>query len=193
MPFAAVPPTAAWSHLGARTGFEVAYFRRTEHGYHIHGCTTAVDDDRTWFVEYELTLDAHWVTRAAMVRGRSGFGRRTALLEADGEGHWLVNGEKTPRLDGCLDVDLESSALTHAFPVHRLELAVGADSEAPAAYIRAADLSVGRLEQRYTRVEDHHGQQQYDYVSPVFDFRARLVYDRSGLVVSYPEIAVRTA
>ncbi len=32
-----------------------------------------------------------------------------------------VDGEPAPHLDGVLDVDLESSALTNAFPVHRLD------------------------------------------------------------------------
>jgi hypothetical protein len=41
-------------------------------------------------------------------------------------------------LDGCLDADLESSAMTNAMPVRRLGLAVAARAAAPAAYFRAA-------------------------------------------------------
>ena len=33
----------------------------------------------------------------------------------------------------------------------------------------------------------------YDYESPAFDFRCQLTYDESGLVLSYPGIAVRTS
>ena len=108
------------------------------------------------------------------------------MLEADG-GHWLVDGQAAPRLDGCLDVDLESSAMTNAFPVHRLGLPVGGQAAAPAAYVRALDLAVERLEQTYVRTADD----SYDYASPAFDFECRLVYDDSGLVLDYPGIAVR--
>jgi uncharacterized protein len=37
------------------------------------------------------------------------------------------------------------------FPARRLELAVGRHADAPAAYVRAEDLRVERLEQRYLR------------------------------------------
>ena len=114
-------------------------------------------------------------------------------LSADGSGGWSVDGEPAPWLDGCLDVDLEASALTNAFPVHRLGLAVSAASDAPAAYVRALDLSVERLEQHYTRLPDNGPGQRYDYFAPVFDFRCELVYDSHGLVLAYPGIAERAA
>jgi uncharacterized protein len=193
MSFAATPETAAWSHRDARSGFEVVYFQRLDAGHQIDGCTTAVEDGQTWFVEYGITLDADWVTRGARVTSRSASGRRSVLLEADGAGHWLVDGEAAPHLDGCLDVDLESSAMTNALPVHRMALPVGGRAAAPAAYVRAADASVERLEQEYLRTTDQGARQRYDYTAPAFEFACRLVYDESGLVLSYPGIAVRAA
>jgi hypothetical protein len=97
------------------------------------------------------------------------------------------------KLDGCLDVDLEASAMTNAFPAHRLGLEVGERLSAPAAYVRALDLSIERLEQTYERLPDEEGREVYDYESPAFDFRCQLTYDESGLVVSYPGIAVRSS
>ncbi len=126
MSFAATPATAAWSHRDARSGFEVVFFQRLGTGRQIDGCTTAVEDGQTWFVDYAITLDADWITRAARVISRSASGRRSVRLEADGAGHWLVDGEAAPHLDGCLDVDLESSATTNALPVHRMALPAGA-------------------------------------------------------------------
>jgi len=49
-----------------------------------------------------------------------------ALLEADGTGHWLVDGEPAPHLDGCRDVDLQAPAMTSALPVRRMGLPVAA-------------------------------------------------------------------
>lgn len=69
---------------------------------------------------------------------------------------------------GCLDVDLESSALTNAFPIHRLQLPPGEEASAPATYVRI-DLSVGRLEQGYRRASDEGARRRYDYSAPEFE------------------------
>ncbi|QWF80073.1 putative glycolipid-binding domain-containing protein [Amycolatopsis sp. CA-230715] len=188
MGFSSLPPTAAWRHQGLRDGFEVVYFHPLDEGWRFKGCTTAVEDGQTWIVDYVITVDANWATRRAHVRGRAKGQSETRMLEADGKGRWTVDGVPAPELDGCLDVDLESSAVTNALPVHRLGLADGASAEAPAAYVRALDLGVTSLAQTYRA--DGLG---YDYRAPAFDFETRLSYDESGLVLDYPGIAVRAA
>jgi hypothetical protein len=189
--FAPVPATAAWHHRGARSGFEVVYFSADGGGCRIEGWTAAIEEGATWAVEYAIEVDAAWVTRSARIRGRSAGGFSAALLEADGAGHWLVDGTPARHLDGCLDVDLEASAMTNALPVRRMGLPAAAREAAPAAYVRAAGLAVQRLEQAYARTADEASCQRYDYTAPAFGFAARLVYDESGLVLDYPGIAVR--
>lgn len=191
MTTAPVPSAAAWHHRDARQGFEVTYFHAVEGGYHIDGYTTAVEDDQPWFVQYAIAVDTRWATRSARVTGRSSAGARQIDIETDGHGRWLVDGEHAAALDGCLDVDLESSSMTNALPARRLGLRVGDQASAPAAYVRALDLSVQRLEQQYVRVPDEDGTRRYDYSSPAFDFSCRLIYDASGLPLDYPGIAVR--
>jgi hypothetical protein len=179
--------------VGARSGFEVAFLSHDDDGLLLTGCTTAVEDDRAWVVGYRLRLDARWRTRSAHVLGRSGAQERSVTLATDGSGHWEVDGRAAPHLEGCRDVDLESSALTNALPVHRLRLGVGGSAAAPAAYVRALDLRVERLEQDYTRAGDDGGRQRYDYAAPAFGVSCRLRYDDAGLVVTYPGIAERAA
>ncbi len=53
--------------------------------------------------------------------------------------------------------------------------------------------AVDRLDQTYQRIPGQAAGQSYDYAAPAFDFRCRLTYDQSGLVLDYPGIAVRTA
>jgi uncharacterized protein len=191
MPFRPPPPAAAWQHREARSGFEVAYFQAAESGFVINGTTAAVEDGQTWVVTYSIELDAAWLTRSARIGTRTVSGSRETRLEADGAGHWLINGAPAPELDGCLDVDLESSAMTNTFPVHRLDLPAGQQAAAPAAYVRAADLTVDRLEQTYLRIADQGAQHRYTYSAPAFGFTACLVYDEDGLVSDYPGIARR--
>jgi hypothetical protein len=144
MPFIAPPPTAAWQHRDARSGFEVVYFHLLDDGCRIEGCTTAIEGGQTWAVDYSITLDITWTTRRSRLSGRSASGSRSIVLEADGLGHWRVDGEVAPHLDGCVDVDLESSAMTNALPVHRMDLPVGGQAAAPAAYVRARDFALIR-------------------------------------------------
>ena len=189
--FAPLPATACWRHRGARSGFEVAYFQTGPGDWRMDGTTAAVEDEQTWIVSYSIRLDASWLTREARVTARTAAGRRETVLTGDGEGRWSVDGRRAAHLDGCLDVDLESSALTNTLPVHRLELAAGARAATPAAYVRALDLSAERLEQSYARLPDQGGRQRYRYAAPAFGFTCTLVYDESGLVLDYPGIAVR--
>ncbi len=191
MMFSQVPGGAAWRHRDAREGFESVFLRADRSGYRLEGHTAAVEEGQAWAVRYVIALDEHWTTRTARVWGWSLKGEHELWLEADGSGHWEVNGRVVRELDGCLDVDLESSVCTNTIPVHRLHLGVGQSGQAPAAYVRALDLGVGRLEQQYARVDDNGTHRRYDYRCPAFDFQCRLVYDDSGLLLEYPGIASR--
>ncbi|GIJ49726.1 hypothetical protein Val02_66120 [Virgisporangium aliadipatigenens] len=167
------------------------YFHAVEEGYRIDGHTAAVENGQPWVVQYTILVDARWATRRASVTGHWFTGTRKIDIEADGHGRWHIDGAYASALDGCLDVDLESSSMTNALPARRLALRIGDQASAPAAYVRALDLSVDRLEQRYVRVTDEDGGQRYDYSAPAFDFGCRLVYDTAGLPLHYPGIAIR--
>lgn len=188
-PFTEVPPSAAWLHNDARIGFEVVHFRQEDGGHLAAGCTTAHEGGRSWIVDYEIHLNEHWVTCTARVRARLGPAPKTVSLDHDGVGGWRIDGVPAPHLDGCFDIDLESSAMTNALPVHRHTMRANEPTSAPAAYVRAVGLEVERLEQRYTRVNDDA--HRYDYRAPAFDFGCELIYDESGLVLHYPGIAHR--
>ena len=183
--FRALPAFAAWRFVDAVDGFEVLYARPGL----LRGHTSAVEDGRAYAVRYEIALDEQWRTREARVCNDTLEGPRETVLRADGAGRWTVDGEPAPALDGLVDVDLEASACTNTLPVHRLAMPSGEVVEAPAAYVRALDLSVTRLDQTYRRREDR----RYDYTSEGGGFQAVLTYDAAGLIVDYPGIAVRHA
>ena len=187
MSFARMPAAASWRHEGLRAGFEVAFFTQGGWGLEVEGTTTAVEDGEPWVVSYVVRLDHAWRTRSARITRRSRDSVGTTVVEADGHGGWRVDGAPAPGLQGCLDLDLESSAMTNTFPVHRLGLALGSDASVPAAYARATGPYVDRLEQKYARTDDTH----YEYAAPAFDFTCTLTYDRHGLVLDYPGIATR--
>ena len=172
MSFSDLPQWAAWQHRDARNGFEVVFLEPHSAGYRLEGDTAAVEDRTAWAVHYVIDLDSDWSTLSTRVSGRSVSGTQALTLETDGAGRWSINGGAASHLDGCLDVDLESSSLTNAFPVHRLRLDVGAEADAPAAYVRALDLHVERLEQHYVRLDDDGSRQRYRYTAPGFGLDA---------------------
>lgn len=189
--FEGLPLSACWRHHGLREGFEVVFFTVDHNALTFDGATSALESSEGWVVSYVIELDGMWRTRRAQVRARTQSGTAKVTLESDGAGLWLVDGEARKELDGCMDVDLESSSLTNAFPVHRLGLEPGESADAPAAYVRASTLTVERLPQHYLRLGGSGNDPQFEYEAPTFDFRCRIAYDRFGLVVEYPGIASR--
>ncbi len=189
-----LPPQAVWRHVGVRDGFEVSFVAEVNGGLCFAGTTSALEEARVWAVSYEITVDPmSWATRTARVTAWSTAGQQALEVATDGLGSWRVDGRPAPHLDGCLDIDLESSVLTNAFPAHRLGLAPGRGADAPAAYVRIEDLRVERLEQRYVRLESDNAGRRFEYAAPVFDFACELAYDDAGLLLDYPGIAVRAA
>jgi hypothetical protein len=153
--------------------------------------TTGLEEGATWIASYYLQVDKSWRTRFARIATRTTAETFERTVESVGDATWMIDGQPAEHLDGCLDVDLESSAMTNALPVHRLGLGIGESTPSPAVYVRVNGGMVDRLEQTYARVEDRAGHQCYEYEAPEFDFRCQLTYDRSGLVLVYPGIAIR--
>jgi uncharacterized protein len=65
--------------------------------------------------------------------------------------------------------------------------------DVPAAFVRAEDLAVVRLEQSYRCVHRTEDRIVVAYTSTTFDVACDLVLDRSGLVVEYPGLGRRHA
>jgi hypothetical protein len=167
---------AAFRHHSVREGFEVV---RVD-GDRFEGVATGLEDGLAYGVHYAIELDAAGRTRRARVATLGAAARTIAVAG----GHWEIDGAPAPHLDGLLDLDLEASAVTNAFPVRRLALAPGEAADAPAAWLRL-DGTFERLEQHYRRLD----RTRYAYSSP--DFAAELVYGEDGLIRDYPGIATR--
>jgi hypothetical protein len=185
------PAAASWNHQGARVGFEVAFFIDLSTGHRVTGHTTANESATLWSVGYDVAVDRAWRTVAVHASNVTAAGRSELTLTRDVGDRWSVNGEVRPELDGCVDVDFESSAVTNTLPIHRVDFGVGVAVNVPAAFVRADDLRVERLEQRYTLVETNPERLSFHYESSTFGFACDLHYDLAGLVVHYPGIAAR--
>lgn len=162
------------------------FHRQHAGGHLLRGHTTAVEAGTAWSVGYDVETDPSWGTRRVRAVARTASGDLVRELERH-DGVWLVDGVPRLELDGCLDIDFESSSVTNLLPIRRLRLPPGVTESVPAVFVRADDLRVERLEQTYTRLEDG----RFAYTSSTFDFACELEYDASGLILSYPGIAER--
>jgi hypothetical protein len=171
----------------------VAFFAATPGGHRLAGRTTADDGVSMWSIDYAVIVDRAWRTLEARASASTASGETHVTLARDDARGWRVEGAPRPELHGCVDIDFESSAMTNMLPVRRLEMIEGVPLEVPAAFVRAPDLRVERLEQRYTLVEAAPERVVFHYESSTFGFACELVYDGAGLVTGYPGIATRHA
>jgi hypothetical protein len=142
-------------------------------------------------VSYRIELAEDWSTRSVAATSSTAGGDRRTSLARTREGRWTVDGLPRPDLDGCADVDFESSAVTNTLPVHRVDFLPGLPVAVPAAFVRAEDLRVERIDQTYTLVGRSPGELRFAYASVTFDFTCELTFDAAGLILSYPGIAAR--
>jgi hypothetical protein len=191
--FANLPPYATFLHADVRDGFEAVCFRApqaTGDGFLLEGGTAGVEDGVPWSVQYRIGVDQQWGTTAVEAVGISPSGHHT-LGAVRRDGRWTVNGTERPDLDGCVDIDFESSLVTNTLAVHRIDLTATTPVQVPAAFVRADDLRVERMEQTYLCTSRTEDRVVFDYTSTTFDVAFELVFDGSGLVIDYPGIGAR--
>ncbi|ANP71192.1 putative glycolipid-binding domain-containing protein [Cryobacterium arcticum] len=188
-----LPRQASWRHSGVRQGFEVLFTDSGPRGHRLRGVSTAVEDASAWSVDYSIDLDPVWRTQEVRAAASTVDGERHTVLRRSADRGWEVDGIPRADLTGCVDVDFESSCVTNTLPLHRLEFVAGEPVRVPAAFVRANDLSIVRLEQEYTLTALSPRGLSFHYESRSFDVTCELTFDTAGLILAYPGIAVRDA
>jgi hypothetical protein len=160
-------------------------------GIRADSVALGVEAGRPWALRYTLRCDAGWRTRELSVSSLGG-DDGTLLLAGDGTGHWTgADGERLPALDGCLDVDLLSTAFTNTLPIRRLAMVPGWSEEITVAYITVPGLEVSVARQRYHCLTWAPDGGRYRFEDPATGFTAEISVDGDGLVIEYPNVARR--
>ncbi len=171
-----------WSRLD-EPGLERCALGVGSRGFTLEGTVVTSFDGAPAEGRYLVCTDPAWLTTAVSVTLILGDETKEVALGAT-DGRWSVDGEARPDLGGCLDVDLGISPSTNTLPIRRLSLPAGASAELDAAWVRFPELTVERLAQRYTRLDD----ERWLYESIASGFRAELQVDPEGLVIDYERI-----
>jgi hypothetical protein len=140
-------------------------------------------------LDYLLVCDERWRTSHARVTGWVGTRHLRIDVTVDGQFRWRVNDVECPAVFGCRDLDLSFSPATNMVAIRRLELAVGQDAPARAAWLRLPDLALEPLDQWYRRIAER----TYQYEAFGGRFAATLETDDRGMIVRYPGLWEREA
>jgi hypothetical protein len=169
-----------WRRLD-QPGHDAARLEQQGGGFQIEG--TAVFDEaaQPCRLDYRVSCDDRWRTRAATVSGWMGTTAIDWIVAADDGRTWTLNGQTCPSVHGCEDVDLSFTPATNLLPIRRLALQVGERANVRAAWLSFPEGVLEPLEQTYARVADR----QYAYESAGGTFRTRLDTNEAGIVTHY--------
>jgi uncharacterized protein len=164
--------TATWAAWDG-DGTEVTDFRWENEGWTISG---QVARER---VQYVVRLSASWQVRQFLLF--RDLEDPDLWLATDGTARWgEMNGAHRIELDGCYDVDLVCTPLTHSLPIRRLPLHVGDSAELPVVMVDVETLDVRAATHRYMRLDTHRWAFEHDGSSVEFEV------DKHGIVIDVP-------
>ncbi|TPI17213.1 hypothetical protein FJW06_02635 [Mesorhizobium sp. B4-1-3] len=154
----------------------------TDRGWRLKGHALFAHDGKPCSLAYVVDCDAGWSTRSARVDGFVGTQELCYEIERLADGQWVLNGLGQAEVAGLVDVDLGFTPATNLVAIRRFDLAVGAATPAPAAYLAFPELRLERLDQTYRHLDDG----RYAYAAPKFRYDQVLDVSPSGFVVNYP-------
>jgi hypothetical protein len=165
-------------------GHDLARLEQGPAGWVLSGTALLAHEGQPCKLDYAVTCDADWRTVSAHVAGFVG-GRAVDLrASVDAARTWSLNGAECPAVAGCLDIDLAFTPATNLLPIRRLALAVGAQADVRAAWLRFPSLAFEPLPQVYRRRDER----TYGYESGGGSFRTTLEVNAAGFVTRYPDL-----
>ncbi len=188
LPIRVTDAVVLWRRLD-EPGHESCRLSRRGPRVQLAGTAVFAYEGRPCRMDYTVRCDAAWRTVSARVSGWVGTAPVEIDITVDAAQRWRLNGADCPDVAGCVDVDLNFSPSTNLLPIQRLGLDVGAESPAPAAWLRFPDLALERLDQVYRRT----GPSTYRYWLVDGSFTADLEVGPSGLLSRYGDLWIAEA
>lgn len=166
-------------------GIEHLKITGDDRGLMADGLVVGIDEGgNSYRFRYLAELGPTWGLSRVQFEDRRGSSPRGWGLSVDPDGTWRNDqGQALPPFEGCLEVDISLTPFTNTLAIRRLGLAIGESADLDVLYVKAPELEMRRVEQRYTRL----GDRTYRYEGLFRDFEAELEVDDLCLVLDYPE------
>lgn len=170
----------------ANDGLETTTIRWENEGFTVSG--TVDDSPGREHIQYVLRLSASWQVRQFLLF--RDLEEPDLWLATDGSGRWgEMNGAHRTELDGCYDIDMLCTPMTHTLPIRRLPLLDGDTAELPVVTIDPDTLEVRSDLHRYTRL----GPLRWRHTRADDATASEFEVDEFGLVVDYPDLFRRVS
>ena len=169
----------------AGEGLEHARVLESRSAVFLDGVVLGEREGRPFRLSYALRCDAGWTLRTATLDLLDGESLPLKLF-SDGEGTWTdERGGPYAELQGCTDLAIDVTPLTHAIPIRRLALGAGESAELRVACVEVPSLRLAAHERRYECLAPDR------YVIAAGDYRAEVSVDEHGLVEDEPPMRRR--
>lgn len=190
--------SSLWRQLD-EPGFDICRLKSFDQGFLIHGRILTLLNADPAEVHYAVHCGPDWTTRHANVTILEASSARHLQMRRHEAGGWFQmrfterEGERPERaldetridgLDGIRDIDLSATPATNTLAIRRLALDIGESRDADAVWVLFPELTIERLPQRYTRIDER----RYRYESQGGAFVAVLEVDDAGLIVRYGDL-----
>ena len=138
-------------------------------------------------IKYQIICDTDW--KVERVKVKESLNNKALVFIQKEDGIWTDEQDlPIEALNGCIDVDIMITPFTNTLPIKRLKLAVGESREISVLYFRIPNLTVSKLDQRYTFLAQEKDHGVYKYESLGSGFTSDIKVDADGLVTDYPGI-----
>jgi len=146
-------------------------------------------EEKIYKVAYHIKTNIHWETVFFEIISQHSNQTQTISYESDGKGNWTNAGQPLSRFKDCIDIDIRVTPFTNTLPIRRLQLKPRETREIQVLYFDLLDMQIMPVSQKYTCLSAT----EYHYENIPNDFEANIQVDRSGFVVDYSSLFVRTA
>jgi hypothetical protein len=175
--------TMLWRRLDF-PGHDSCCLWKSSDGWQLSGVAIFLFAQKPCLLSYEVNTDSHWETHTANISGYVGKSIIALTLAHTPNNRWSINDIELQKAADCIDLDLGFTPATNLIAIRRLSLAIGARSQANAAWLDFPDFTLKQLEQQYYRLSHD----RYEYTAPSVDYAAVLEVDDYGAIARYPQL-----
>jgi uncharacterized protein len=170
-----------WRRLD-EPGHDAARLLLRDSCWHLTGAAVFAHNQLPCRLDYLVMCNLEWQTISTKVTGWVGSTIVEIELLVDSAQNWQINGVECPAVTGCIDVDLGFSPSTNLLAIRRLDLDIGEEARAQAAWLSFPEFTLEVLEQLYRRSQET----SYHYESAGGSFVTELEVNATGFITQYP-------
>lgn len=175
--------TLLWRRLDY-PGHDSCCLWKTRAGWQLSGTAIFLFDRKPCLLSYEVNTDSNWKTCTASISGYVAKSIIALAIVCTPNNYWSINDIELQAAADCIDLDLGFTPATNLIAIRRLSLAIGARSQANAAWLDFPDFTLKQLEQQYHRISPAC----YEYAALNVGYAAVLEVDDYGAIARYPQL-----